>query len=99
MPLQAGIAFGHQVPGPAPPSGERLQIDHVVVWPERLDDGTTKMSAYIFEHVYLKRESNPCYWFHHFEGRPSDQYEGQWSIRLENRGIVLLSRTFGLIKD
>ena len=96
IPLLAGVAFGYQVRVPTPPSGERLQINHVVVWPERLEDGSTKTSTYSYEHIYLKREGNPRYWFHHFEKKPSDRYKGNWSIRLENRGTVLLSRTFVL---
>jgi hypothetical protein len=98
IPLLVGVAFGYQVRVPAPPSGERLQINHVVVWPEKLEDGSTKMSSYTYEHIYLRRESNPRYWFHAFEGQPQDRYEGDWSMRLVNRGAVLLSRTFTLTK-
>lgn len=98
IPLSAGATFGYQVRVPTPPPGERLQINHVVVWPERLEDGSTKTSSYSYEHIYLKREGNPRYWFHRFEKNPSDRYAGDWSIRLENRGTVLLSRTFTLTK-
>lgn len=90
IPLLAGVAFGYQLRVPTPPSDERLQINHVVVWPERLEDGSTKTSTYSYEHIYLKREGNPRYWFHHFEKKPSDRYQGNWSIRLGNRGTVLL---------
>jgi peptidoglycan hydrolase-like protein with peptidoglycan-binding domain len=89
MPLLPGIAFGYEVEVPAPPRNERLEIEAVTVWPgseaeaDRSDD---------YSHVYLKKVSNPRYWWWQFDDDVSDVRQGLWRMSLVNRGDRIVSR-------
>jgi hypothetical protein len=78
LPREAGVVFGVKVHVPGPRSGERLRIDHVVSRPERLPDGTVRFEDHVYDHIYLKQENNPRYWYWHFETRPDETHAGDW---------------------
>lgn len=100
IPYEPKVSFGYQVRVPAPPRGERLQIDHVVQWPLKQSDGSTRYEDnYVSDHVYLKKPNfNPRYWTWQMgETVNADQiayYSGVWKIELRNRGKTLMVRDF-----
>jgi peptidoglycan hydrolase-like protein with peptidoglycan-binding domain len=94
LPREAGVVFGVKVNVPGPPRGERLRIDHVVSRPERLADGTVRFEDHVYDHIYLKQENNPRYWYWHFETQPDESHAGDWRFHLENAGEILMSRVF-----
>ncbi|MEX0956385.1 MAG: peptidoglycan-binding domain-containing protein [Rhizobiaceae bacterium] len=92
VPLGPGASFGYKVHVPPPPRGERLQIDHVTVRPSLPGEAPgTHTSRY--EHIYMKRSSNPRYWWWRFSDDVSKNPEGIWSMALENRSRRLISRS------
>jgi hypothetical protein len=91
VPLSPGASFGYQVRVPSPPSGERLRIDHVTGGP--LPGEAPGIHASRYEHIYLKRTSNPRWWWWSFPDDVSEDQEGVWSMSIENRGRRLISRS------
>ncbi len=100
IPYAPNVTFGYEVRVPAPPAGERLQIDHAVQWPLRQADGTVRYrDGYVSEHIYLRTPNfNPRYWTWTM-GDPVtpeqvDYYSGVWKVEIRNRGRPLIVRDF-----
>lgn len=90
MPMLPRIEFGYEVNVPAPPKGERLEVDVVTVWPGS-EELATRTDSY--GHVYLRKEPNPRYWSWQFGDDVSKARQGLWRMALANRGEQLVSRT------
>lgn len=94
IPGEAGVAFGVAVRVPTPPAGERLTIEHVVSEPRRLADGTIRFTEHVTRHAIPPDAADQQQWVWRFETPPDPIQADGWRFALENRGDILLTRTF-----
>jgi peptidoglycan hydrolase-like protein with peptidoglycan-binding domain len=93
--IRPWTSFGYEIIFPTPPRGERLEIDQSATGPTIQDDGTVAVETSFFENAFLKKpDSIPWYWYRGTEEEADLRLAGEWTMRLGQKGHVLMSRTF-----
>lgn len=87
--------FGFRLHYPTPPKGERVEIEETAVRPEILEDGTVERKTTVTKVPFLKKpSSDPWYWYSNLKENADPRLDGEWVMRLAQKGHVLFSRTF-----
>ena len=89
------VSFGYKIHFPAPPTGQRLEIEQVIIRPRIGADGSVERATIVIKNPLLKAPPpGPWYWYTGIDQDPDPRLEGDWTMTIGQKGKVLVSRTF-----
>lgn len=97
IPLVQWVSFGYKIYFPTPPTGQRLEIEQIIIRPRIRADGSVERATIVIKNPLLKAPPpGPWYWYTGIDQDPDPRLEGDWTMTIGQKGKVLISRTFSV---